>query len=483
MKDELDMVGKLSDSELLQERFRLKSISPDDGKYGYKADPLREYLSEEAQWLACAKVQEVLLETGVEFGRGSEDNVREMRKAMKKINPLNMKLIEKHVTHHDQLAVIEEIGRHVSPETKVLLHPGTTSYDILDTARSHLYKRAWFEVMKPEVYEVIGKLCDLGEIYIDTVQVGRTHLQDTSPIVFGSVLAKYAARLAERTEKCDIAFSDLRGKVSGIVGTGAGIEMIFGEQAEEFEGRALEKLDLKPDKTATQIVQKERLADAAHSIVTLDAVLADLAGDMRILYSSPIQEVTSRDAAKRLGGSSTDAGKNNPINWENIEGKYAVVESGMRVVYDLIRTDLQRDLRGSVQARYQPFLMMAETYESFCRASKALDKLSVNEDKMLDNLKYVREHPTEAMVTILKGENFIHPEYGLPHDFVKKMAQKSKGENKKLMDVCFEDDIFTKKFNSLSEDKKRILSGEIENYIGFDKKRAKENIEYARSVM
>lgn len=74
-------------------------------------------------------------------------------------------------------------------------------------------------------------------------------------------------------------------------------------------------------------------------------VLADFANDMRMLYSSEIQEVTSMDAAKRLGGSSADAGKNNPINWENIAGKFAVVESGMRVLYAMITTDFQRDLR------------------------------------------------------------------------------------------------------------------------------------------
>jgi len=331
MKDELDLVGMLSEEEKKVERIRLRSISPNDGKYAKAVDPLRQYLSEEAQWLGCAHVQYILLETSVEFGRGTEKNVREMKEAMKKIDPLNMKLIERKVTHHDQLAVIEEIGRYVSPETKALLHPGTTSYDILDTARSHLYKRAWNEVMRPQVGRVIDKICDLGETYIDVVQVGRTHLQNTSPVIFGGEMAKYAARLAGRIEFADMVFDDLRGKVSGIVGTGAGIEMIFGNDAEEFERRALEKLNLKPDKTATQVVQKERLADVGHALVTLDAVLADFANDMRILYSSSINEVVSRDSSRRLGGSSTDAAKDNPINYENIAGKYSIVESGMRV--------------------------------------------------------------------------------------------------------------------------------------------------------
>jgi len=477
-----DLTANLSGSDRILGEMHLKSISPNDGKYSKSCDSLRRYLSEEAQWMECAYVQQILVETGVEFGRGSGKNIREVRRAMKKIIPLNMKLIESQVTKHDQLAVIDEIGRFVSPETKALLHPGTTSYDILDTARSHLYKSAWSKEMRPKVKEVVNKLCDMGEEYIDVVQVGRTHLQDTSPVSFGGFLAGYGARIANRIDYADRAFDDLRGTITGIVGTGAGIEMVFGIRAEEFERRVLGKLDLKPDTTATQIVQKERLADVGHALVTLDGVLCDFSNDMRILYSSPIQEVTSRDSAKRLGGSSTDAGKNNPINYENISGKYCIVESGQRVLYEMIRSDLQRDLRGSVQARYQPECMMAETYESFDRALKALDKLSVNIDMMERNLIPIRERPTEALVTVLKGEFFYHPEYGLPHNFVKEMAKKSKTNGSKLIDVCLEDDCFNELFDSLPDVKKEILKGGLENYLGFSRKRALDNINYARAV-
>jgi adenylosuccinate lyase len=74
----------------------------------------------------------------------------------------------------------------------------------------------------------------------------------------------------------------------------------------------------------------------------------------------------------------------------------------MRVLYDMIQTDLQRDLRGSVQARYQPNLMIVETFESFVRANKELDTLSINEDKMSKNLEKIRKNPSEALVAILR---------------------------------------------------------------------------------
>jgi adenylosuccinate lyase len=76
----------------------------------------------------------------------------------------------------------------------------------------------------------------------------------------------------------------------------------------------------------------------------------------------------------------------------------------MLVLYDMIHSDLQRDLRGSVQARYQPNQMITQVFESFNRANRALDTLSINEDKMAENLKDVRDNPSEAMVAILRGE-------------------------------------------------------------------------------
>ena len=100
------------------------------------------------------------------------------------------------------------------------------------------------------------------------MQLGRTHLQDTSPVLFGSMIAGYAARIADRLEKCDNSFGDLRGKVSGIVGTGASVDMVIGEgKSIEFERSVLDKLGLKPDYTSTQVVQKERLVDVGHYIL------------------------------------------------------------------------------------------------------------------------------------------------------------------------------------------------------------------------
>ena len=141
----LDLVSQLTPDEKVIAEFRLRSVCPNDRKYGKTTNKLRDYLSAEAEWKECARIQSVLLEIRANYGQAKPEQVREVVDALDKIDLLNISLLEEKVTNHDQLAVLEEIGRHVSPETKALLHPGTTSYDILDTARTHLIQRAWKE--------------------------------------------------------------------------------------------------------------------------------------------------------------------------------------------------------------------------------------------------------------------------------------------------------------------------------------------------
>ena len=258
--------------------------------------------------------------------------------------------------------------------------------------------------------------------------------------------------------------------------------MIGGGKSLEFERAVLAKLGLEPDLTATQIVQKERLADAGHQIVTLMCVLCDFTNDMRILYSEDIGEVTSRDSAKRLGGSSADASKNNPINWENATGKCIVVQSGMPILYAMIQSDLQRDLRGSVQARYQPQAMMVQAYESLCRVSKELGQLSVNQDRVAANLESVRTFPSEAMVAVMRAHGWVHPQYGVGHDAVKEFSKIAKKEGRPLLDIAKEDKEFTEFYTTLPEREQEIMQGRLELYLGSAIERAEHNLKYAREI-
>ena len=54
--------------------------------------------------------------------------------------------------------------------------------------------------------------------------------------------------------------------------------------------------------------------------------------------------------------------------------------------------------------------------------------ISINEDKIAENLEPVRNNPSEAMTAILRGEAWIHSTYGEGHNFVKEMGKRAKKE-------------------------------------------------------
>ena len=499
VKDNKDFYVSMDEfSELVHDLHDSRLIHP---KYNKKTEKLYE-LTVDAEWNACALVQYYLLETRYEMEKelkeknpkylpkASLENVLEVKKALDYILPVRMALIEDNITLHDQLAVIDEIGYFVSEKTKALLHSGTTSYDILDTARAYLFKNAWKTIRK-EIISTVENLCKLSESSKNEhgdylLQVGRTHLQHTSPILLGSFFANYALRIAERLKLCDQYFSNIKGKMSGIVGTGASIEEIMGNgKGLEFELRVLNKLGLSPDNCASQVTSKEAIADVGHGLTTLAVVLGNFADDVRILYGSDIKELISSESARRLGGSSADAAKDNPINYENVAGNSSIIKSNMSILYDLIHTNLQRDLRSSVQARYAPQMMMTLVYESFQRLNgkRVLPNLAFHADNLEKNLKGIRDFPSEAMTAILKGEGWNHSTLGIGHDFVKKMSIKAKKEGKKLLELCLKDEEFKELFKNLEPRKQSILQGNLEYYTGFAKEKLTDNIKLAREYI
>lgn len=87
-----DLVSDLSWDEQLVARTRLSSTSPDAGKY--RVGRLEHYLSAEAEWLKCAEIQSVLLETRMEWGQATEENLKEVGYAMERFDPLNASMLE-----------------------------------------------------------------------------------------------------------------------------------------------------------------------------------------------------------------------------------------------------------------------------------------------------------------------------------------------------------------------------------------------------
>lgn len=268
--------------------------------------------------------------------------------------------VEQKVTKHDIRAWVRIAQEKVHPSLRRWIHVLLTSFDPLDTARSLQFLRAHEQVVRPLTDTLILCLSEQVGKYAETLQVGRTHGQHALPITVGFWLATILNRILDNIKSANIAASNLVGKISGAVGAynaqfGLGISARCGH--ETFEERVLKKLGLKPAFISTQILPPEPLANYLFSIVKLSAALAQLGRDCRHLMRTEIGELCEPFEQGQVG-SSTMAGKRNPITFENSEGMYISNQAEFTKVLATMISEHQRDLVGSSVARNFPIMVV-----------------------------------------------------------------------------------------------------------------------------
>lgn len=286
--------------------------------------------------------------------------------------------LERRKTKHDILALLQLMRKHLPQELHRWLHLGLTSYDTINTAFALQARYAFEHVMYPKLCSV-----DLAwrlhiERHAETLQIGRTHLQDALPITVGAWLAVLHNRFVNVARNASKLSREIPGKFSGAVGTRGAIQILGGQR--DLEGAALRLLSLPEATPSTQIVQPEGMERFYNEIALLSAVLANLGDDVRHLQSSAIEEVTSASST-----SSTMSHKGaNPIAAEQADGMHVSVRLDFMKVLETMNSTLQRDLRFSNVMRSYPEILVF-TYQQLLSIERMLKSFSVNIERCREN--------------------------------------------------------------------------------------------------
>jgi fumarate hydratase class II len=154
--------------------------------------------------------------------------------------------------------------------------------------------------------------------FADVVMVGRTHLQDATPVTLGQVLGGYASQLAAALRAIRSAEAALHVLALGgtAVGTGLNAHPQFGERAARYLAEATGvPFAAAPDKFAALSAHDDVVTFSA-TLRTLAAALMKIANDVRLYASGPragFGEITIPDNEP---GSSIMPGKVNPTQAE-----------------------------------------------------------------------------------------------------------------------------------------------------------------------
>ncbi len=281
-------------------------------------------------------------------------------------------------THHDVAAFVDVVASSIG-EAGRWIHYGLTSSDVLDTGLALQLREAGGELLYGAT-ALTQTLATRAREFRDAVCAGRTHGVHAEPTTFGLKLAGFALESHRNAERLRRAFDQAAfGKLSGAVGTYSALDP-------KIERAVLERLGLRPEPIATQVVPRDRHAELLTTIALAGSSLDRLALEVRHLQRTEVREV-EEPFAEGQKGSSAMPHKRNPITSERICGLARVLRGNAQAALENVALWHERDISHSSAERViLPDSTILLDYMQHL-ANGVIDGLRVYPERMRENLE------------------------------------------------------------------------------------------------
>ncbi len=206
--------------------------------------------------------------------------------------------------------------RKVHPNDDV--NKGQSSNDVFPTAMSLAAARAMAHDVMPALEQLRAALHAKSTAFRDVVKVGRTHLQDATPLTLGQEISGWVAQLDQAQQHLALALPHVHELALGGTAVGTGLNAPKGYA--ERVAAELAKLTGLPFKTAPNkfeaLAANDALVHAHGALKGLAAALFKIANDVRWLASGPRSGLGELTLPENEPGSSIMPGKVNPTQCE-----------------------------------------------------------------------------------------------------------------------------------------------------------------------
>ncbi|WP_374485064.1 class II fumarate hydratase [Zoogloea sp.] len=208
------------------------------------------------------------------------------------------------------------MGRRVHPNDHVNL--GQSSNDVFPTAMHVAAMQVLADGVLPALRALSATLAAKAAEFADIVKIGRTHLQDATPLTVGQEMGGWVAQLdlAEAAIVASLPAVQALAIGGTAVGTGLNAPPGFGDRvAAELAGRTGLAFRSAPDKFAA-LAGHDALVGAHGALKQLATALMKIANDVRWLASGPRSGLGELLIPENEPGSSIMPGKVNPTQCE-----------------------------------------------------------------------------------------------------------------------------------------------------------------------
>ncbi len=209
-------------------------------------------------------------------------------------------------------------GRLINAHDEVNL--GQSSNDVIPTAMHLAAAIGLLRRVLPALDALQTTLTDQGLRFAGHIKLGRTHLQDATPISLGQEFSGYAAQCRHAQRAVTAALPPLLGLAIGgtAVGTGINTHPQFGQRVAEELALALGIAFHRADNLFAALAAHDELVSAHGALKTVAVAALKIANDLRWMASGPRGGLGEITLPANEPGSSLMAGKVNPTQCEAV---------------------------------------------------------------------------------------------------------------------------------------------------------------------
>ncbi|MBE9485948.1 MAG: class II fumarate hydratase [Chloroflexi bacterium] len=328
-------------------------------------------------------------------------------------------------------------SKAIHPNDQVNL--GQSSNDVFPSAIHLACAEQLHKQLLPALEQLLQGLAEKTEEFKDILKIGRTHLQDATPIKLGQVFSGYARQVELTHERPSVNSSGLYELPLGGTAVGTGINT-----HPEFAAKTIAAIAREtrlPFREANNHFEaqgaKDALVGTSSSLKDCAVSLFKVANDIRFLASGPRCGIGELILPAVQPGSSIMPGKINPV----------MAESLMQVCAQVVGNDATVALCG-LSGNFELNVMMPVMAHNILQSIELLSNgILAFDEKCLTGLQADEKRCTDLLEQSLALVTALVPEIG--YDRAGDLAKQAHKTGRTLRELALEDGVAAEVLNKL----------------------------------
>lgn len=213
---------------------------------------------------------------------------------------------------------MEQLGNKIAVHPNDHCNLGQSTNDVFPTAMHIATVEQLHHLLIPSLQHLYKTLCNKSQQWKDIIKIGRTHLQDATPLTLGQEFSGYAMQVNSAIARLEDTLKRLYPLAQGGTAVGTGLNASSGfadrfiKEVQQFSGLPFTSAENKFEAQATH----DAMVEVSGVLNTLAVSLNKIANDIRLLGSGPRSGIGELHLPENEPGSSIMPGKINPTQCE-----------------------------------------------------------------------------------------------------------------------------------------------------------------------